>query len=72
MKNRIFLRNLIIIFYPVVFIFLYYKFTFFQKILSKFVECLHDKANAVIVFMLVFIFAPELIVILISKYIWRE
>ena len=71
MKNKIFLRNLGIIVYPIIFMVLYYKSSFIQEILNKLLELCNDKANAIIIFMLIFIFVPELIILLISKYIWE-
>ena len=50
--------------YPILFIFLFYKFSFLKDVLDRLIKNFQDKANALILF----IFIPEIVVLLITNY----
>ena len=72
MEKIIFIRNLIIMIYPILFIFLFYKFPFLRDVLDRLIKNFQDKANALISFMFLFIFIPEIVVLLSTNYFFRE
>lgn len=72
MKKAIFIRNLIIVVYPILFIFLFYKFSFLRDVLDRLIENFQDKAYALISFMFLFIFIPEIAVLLSTNYFFRD
>lgn len=72
MKKIIFIRNLIIVVYPILFIFLFYKFPFLRDILDRLIKNFQDKANALILFIFLFIFIPEIVVLLSTNYFFRD
>lgn len=72
MKKIIFIRNLIIVVYPILFIFLFYKFSFLRDILDRLIKNFQDKANALILFIFLFIFIPEIVVLLSTNYFFRD
>ena len=72
MKKIIIIRNVIIILYPIIFTFIFYKFSFFKNVLDRFIVMFNDKANAVILFMFLFVFIPEVVVLLITNYFFKD
>lgn len=72
MKKIIFIRNLIIVVYPILFIFLFYKFPFLRNVLDRLIKNFQDKANALILFIFLFIFIPEIVVLLSTNYFFRD
>ena len=72
MKKIIFIRNLIIVVYPILFIFLFYKFPFLRDILDRLIKNFQDKANALILFIFLFIFIPEIVVLLSTNYFFSD
>ena len=68
----IIIRNVIIILYPIIFTFIFYKLPFFKNVLDRFIVMFNDKANAVILFMFLFVFIPEVVVLLITNYFFKD
>lgn len=54
--------------YPILFIFLFYKFSFLKDVLDRLIKNFQDKANALILF----IFIPEIVVLLITNYFFSN
>ena len=63
---------MIIVVYPILFIFLFYKFSFLRDILDRLIKNFQDKANALILFIFLFIFIPEIVVLLSTNYFFRD